>query len=763
MIGIVIVSHSARLAEGVCELAEQIAQGKVRLASAGGTSDPENPIGTDAFRVLAAIESVYSEDGVLVLTDLGSAILSAETALEFLDAARRTAVRLHDAPLVEGAVAAAAQAAAGASITEIVQARVAPPVVAGDEVHATLRNPLGLHARPAARIARMVRQYHAQVTLSNASASRGPVDAASLDGILSLAALQGHSLTIRAEGPDARQALTDIRAFIETGCGEAVSGIGAAAGIAIGPLTQLRPPELPAAVALAASDSATEERRLRDAIAAAQEKTRSLHTWALSHAGVSEAGIFDAQLLLLEDPELASAAAHLIREEERTAESAWQTAVGQLRASAADVRDIASRVLRRLAGADAATFTLDQPSIVAAADVTPSEVTALDPGRVLALCLAMGAANAHGVILARSMGIPVVAGLGDGILSVPDGTTVAVDAEKGTIWISPGESHTRDLEERRRAWLASRSAAQAGKQAPAATRDRRRIRVFANISSVEEAARAVECGAEGIGVVRTEFLFLNRRYAPDEEEQTAAYRCIAEALDGRPLIVRTLDIGGDKRVPYIEIGEEANPFLGWRGIRLTLDRRDLLSAQVRAIFHAGGSILLPMVSSLDEVREAKAVIEQAGCGNARVGVMIETPAAVAIAADLAREAAFFSIGANDLVQYTMAADRTNPRVSRIADPLQPAVLRLLQQTVDAGREAGIDVALCGELAADPLATPLLLGMGIGELSVSAPLIPDLKQAIAQWTLDEARLLAQEALSLSSARAVRLLLEQRRTI
>ena len=272
----------------------------------------------------------------------------------------------------------------------------------------------------------------------------------------------------------------------------------------------------------------------------------------------------------------------------------------------------------------------------------------------------------------------------------------------------------------------------------------------------------MERGAEGVGVVRTEFLFVNREQPPNEEEQTTAYRRIAEALGGRPLTIRTLDIGGDKRVPYIRMEEEANPFLGWRGIRLTLDRRSLLLEQVRAIVRAGGDVLLPMVSSLDELRRAKAVIAEAGGGAARVGVMIETPAAVAIAPMLAREAAFFSIGTNDLVQYVMAADRTNPRVAQIADPFQPAVLRLLMQTAAAGRAAGIEVALCGELAADLLATPLLIGLGIDEFSVSAPFIPDLKQGIARWSRVEARQIAERALQLESAGAVRDFLGSRRS-
>jgi phosphocarrier protein FPr len=375
------------------------------------------------------------------------------------------------------------------------------------------------------------------------------------------------------------------------------------------------------------------------------------------------------------------------------------------------------------------------------------------------------------VILARAMGIPVVAGLGPGISALADGTIVAVDGEQGTLWISPDAGQVQALEGRRQSWLAARRAAELERHKPAATRDGRRIRVLANISGVAEAAQALACGAEGVGVLRTEFLFLGRAAAPGEEEQVAAYRAIAEALGGRQLNIRALDIGGDKTLPYVEIGEEANPFLGWRGIRVMLSRRDLFRTQLRAILRAGATqaveLLLPMITSLDELRETKAMVGEAEAElereglpfrrNIGIGVMIEVPAAVAVADRLAREASFFSIGSNDLIQYVMAADRTNSRVAPIADPFQPAVLRMIRQTIEAGRGGGIGVALCGELAGDPLAAPLLLGLGLEEFSVSAPLIPELKRAISCWSAPEAEGVAQEALAMDSSQSVRRLL------
>jgi phosphocarrier protein FPr len=800
MIGLVVVSHSAKLAEGVCDLARQVGQGRVRIAAAGGTADPENPIGTDAFQVLQAIESVYSDDGVLVLMDLGSAVLSAETALELLGEEKSSRVELCAGPLVEGAVAAAVLAGAGAGIAEIAQeaqnalaGKVAlrqPPegqTSGSEEALVTLTNRLGLHARPAAQIVRLARRYRAQVTIDNVAAN-------SINGILSLGAREGHQLRICAQGAEAREALAALVEFIESGCGELApaepvvqaGGIAASAAIAIGQLVKLRPAVMEIAPR-AIGNPEVERQRLMAAVHGAEEETRALYEWSKAHIGADEAGIFDAQSLFLEDPELLGGVSRMLLEDRVGAESAWQAETTKiadrlatledpyLRARAADVADVAARVMRRLTGQASAARVLREPAVLSAHDLTPSEVKDFDPAMVLGLCLEAGSASAHSVILARAMGIPVVAGLGPGISALADGTVVAVDGEQGTVWISPDAGQVEALEGRRREWLAARRAAELERHRPAATRDGRRIRVFANISGVAEAAEAVACGAEGVGVLRTEFLFLGRAAAPGEEEQVAAYRAIAESLGGRPLTVRTLDIGGDKRLPYVEIGEEANPFLGWRGIRVMLSRRDLFRTQLRAILRVGAAqpveLLLPMIASLDELRETKALVGEAEAElereglpfrkSIRIGVMIEVPAAVAIADRLAREASFFSIGSNDLIQYAMAADRTNSRVAPMADPFQPAVLRMIRQTIEAGRAAGIDVALCGELAADPVATPLLLGLGLEEFSVSAPLIPELKRAISSWSAPEAEGVAREALAMDSCESVRRLLLLRR--
>jgi phosphoenolpyruvate-protein phosphotransferase len=607
---------------------------------------------------------------------------------------------------------------------------------------------------------------------------------------------------LRAEGSQAREAIAELAGFLASGCGDTedadapqptptpvnataddgISGIGASAGIAIGPLVRFRA-VVTDVLQRPAGDPESEWRTLQSALEAARNETRTLYDWARKHTSENEAGIFDAQSLLLEDPELIEQARRLVFEDGRDAASAWHSAAGALTgrlaaiddpylsARAADLSDVAARVLERITGTTGATISLSHPAIVAAHDLTPSQVEKLDPALVLGLCLETGAANAHSSILARARGIPAVVGLGLTLSTIAEGTIVAIDGERGKLWVSPGEDARHSLEERRRACLTARQTLQADRKAPATTRDGRHITVLANLSSEAQVIEALDQGAEGVGVLRTEFLFLDRKTAPDEAEQFACYRNIAEALGDRPLVIRTLDIGGDKNVPYVDIGAESNPFLGWRGIRVTLGRRDLFETQLRAILRAGRGraveILLPMISTLAELIEAKAIIGSVEDALQRegvafqakmpVGVMIEVPAAAVIADRLAPEVSRLSIGTNDLVQYLMAADRTNSRVARIADHFQPAVLRVIRDMVNVGRSAGIGVDVCGEMAADPLAAPLLLGLGVEELSMSSPLIPEMKRVIARWTMPAAEALAREALQAQSSESVRQLL------
>ena len=822
MVGIVIVAHSARLAEGVRELADQMVQGRVPLAAAGGVDDPQNPFGTDAMQVLQAIQSVYSDDGVVVLMDLGSALLSAEMALEFLPEEQRAKVHLCEAPLVEGAIAAVVQAAANGDVEQVMaEARgalaakaaqlqtVAPEVTPTvptilpaptREIRLTVRNRLGLHARPAAQFVATAARFRAEVTVCNVTRGTGPVSAKSINQVATLGVRQGHEIAIAAQGPDAEEALAALQALVEANFGEAeaalearvepepvivrpaegqLAGIPASPGIAIGPAALYQPAPLEV-TERHVDDPQAEWQRLQTVIQTARREIQALRMRAAAQAGEYEAAIFDAHLLFLEDPALIDAARQRIFERRLNAEAAWQAVVNEmvaayqalddpyLRARAADVADVGQRVLRLLTGSALVSFELSQPAILVAADLTPSDTAQLDATKVLGICTALGGATSHSAILARALGIPAVVGVGPDVLRLEDGTPLALDGESGQVWVEPSPSQLAELQARRDAWLAAREAVRAAGQRPAITRDGRRVEVVANIRGIADARVALEYGAEGVGLLRTEFLYLDRMDAPSEEEQLAAYKAIAEVLGTRPLIIRTLDVGGDKPLPYLDPGQEANPFLGWRGIRLCLDQPAILETQLRAILRASPGhqikVMFPMVASVAEVRAAREILAevQAELRKAgvpfdeamEVGIMVEVPSAVAIADQLAAEVDFFSIGTNDLGQYVMAADRTNAKVAPLADAFHPAVLRMVRQTIQAAHAAGIWVGLCGELAGDPLAAPILLGLGLDEFSMNPPAIPAVKQAIARLTVAEAEAIAEAVLELDSAEAVR---------
>jgi phosphocarrier protein FPr len=855
VIGIVIVSHSRRLAEGVRELALQMVQGHVPIALAAGIDDPANPLGTDAMQVYEAIASVYSDDGVLVLMDLGSALMSAEMALEFLPSEQQQHIHLCAAPLVEGAIAAVVAASSNSDIqrviTEVQGALVAKATQLGladchlssviseepmindkghtSQISLTVSNRFGLHARPAAQFVSCAARFQSQIKVRNITKGSDFVRADSINQVGMLGVRQGDEIVITATGPDAEEALAALQTLVTTNFGEnntpppsplipnarcfmpgeestalapplgeqgprvphfptSIQGIPASPGVAIAPCFRYRKIPITWDPTTSIEDiphyhvdnTRQEWQRLQSALRTAQQEIQTLLSHSSIQIGDAEAAIFDAHLLFLADPTLLEAAQQRIFTQHLNAEAVWQGVINEvasnyrrlddpyLQERIADVVDVGQRVLRVLSGTPMTIVDVSQPAILVAADLTPSDTASLDPTRVLGICITAGSATSHTAILARSLGIPAIVGLPPEILQLTDGTQLAIDGETGRVWVEPEPETLVALQTKRDAHHVTQQQAITIAHQPGMTRDRHQINVFANVSSINDTQQAVNFGAEGVGLLRTEFLYLNRTTAPTEEQQLEVYQAIAQILDHRPLIIRTLDVGGDKSIPYLGVGLESNPFLGWRGIRFCLDRPLVLKTQLRAILRASFrhqiKIMFPMIATVAEIQAAKAILaevqgelRQAGIPfdeAIQIGIMVEVPSAVTIANQLAREVDFFSIGTNDLSQYVMAADRTNPKVANLADALHPAVLRMIQQTVEAAHAAGIWVGLCGEIAADPLAAPILLGLGLDEVSLNPQAIPAFKGAIAQLTMPQAQAIATAALQQDSVAKVR---------
>ncbi|MBW4671444.1 MAG: phosphoenolpyruvate--protein phosphotransferase [Cyanomargarita calcarea GSE-NOS-MK-12-04C] len=817
MVGIVIVSHSKQLALGIQELAMQMVQGRISLAVAAGIDDPENPLGTDPIQVHQAIANVYSDDGVLVLMDLGSAVMSAEMAVEFLDPEQREKVHLLEAPLVEGAIAAVVAAACGSNIEQVIaEARGALAAKASQlgivssqwlvvsneesrtnsgeniqEIRLNIRNHLGLHARPAAQFVACAARFQSQIKVRNLTRNTEAVRADSINKVLTLGVSQGHELMITATGTDASQAIAAFQALVENNFGEHTSGsishsslqgIPASGGVAIAPVFLYRP--APHEVLRSdVNDVDTELQLLENAIQAARQEIQLLLSQASTQIGDSEAAIFDAHLLFLEDPTLLEAVHQRILQQHLNVEVAWSSVVEELanqyrtlddsylQARAADVVDVGQRVLRLLLGHETNKLNFSRPGILVTTDLSPSDTVQLDRSKVLGICTTYGSATSHSAIIARSLGIPAVLGVSEEVLHLADGTLMALDGESGEVWLEPETDILAALEVKRDARQTMQQQALFTANQPAITRDSQQITVVANIGGIADAQVAVNLGAEGVGLLRTEFLYLQKTTAPSEEEQYQVYQAIAQILDKRPLIIRTLDIGGDKSLPYLNLPSETNPFLGLRGIRFCLDRQDIFKTQLRAILRASVQrnikVMFPMIATVEEIQAAKAILAQVQAElqntgipfdeEMEVGMMIEVPSAVVLADKLAAEVDFFSIGTNDLSQYVMACDRTNPRVANLADALHPAVLRMIQTTVQAAHTAGIWVSLCGEVASDPLAAPILLGLGLDEVSLNPQAILAFKQAIARFTLAQAQAIATTALQQDSVVKVRELL------
>ncbi len=523
--------------------------------------------------------------------------------------------------------------------------------------------------------------------------------------------------------------------------------------------------------------------KLHLALEEAEKEIGVLYEKASERLGEEEAAIFKAHQMFLSDPTLLNQVEGAIRGGESAA-NAWMNAIEStastleslgdpvFSARAVDLRDVGRRVLRLMSGGGGSMPLPDEPSVIVASELTPSQTILLPKELVRGFCTVQGSRTSHVAILARGLGLPAVVGVPEGLPSeVRNGDVIVLDGEEGMVIVSPSEETLARYQDRAKELGEQLRKAKLAGSKPAVTPDGRHVEIGANLGGAgrEEALRALELGAEEIGLLRTEFLYMERHSPPDEEEQIKAYAQYVEVMDGRPIIFRTVDIGGDKPLPYLDLPEEMNPFLGKRGIRLSLANPNLFQTQLRAILRAGAGvsgikIMFPMVASLDEVIAAKARLEEARrsleadgqpyAENVEVGIMVEIPSAAILADVLAPEVDFFSIGTNDLSQYTMAADRTHPDVGKMADAFHPAVLRLIKQVVGAAHKADVWVGICGELAGDPQAAPVLLGLGVDELSMASTSIPSVKEKIRAWRYEDAKALAEKVLDMDSPDAVR---------
>ncbi len=859
-VGLVIVSHSAQLAAGVAELAGQMAQGATPIAPAGGAAD--DVLGTSAEKILAAVQAVDGPDGVLILLDLGSAVLSAEMALELLDDDQSGRIALTFAPLVEGAVAASIESSLGRSLAEVKAAaektaqreqlqmlkplssspedagatiplsEPAPQPASPDYLEAqfVLSNPTGLHARPASLFVQTAHRFHANIQ----ALGRGrQADATSIMSVLSLGVRQGDALTLRASGAEAKQALEAlgdlVRAnFYETPS-EAVTpaapsptkvtprqplpplttpssqdwqGVPISPGVALGSaflytasqpaLSSIERQNIPADQVL------LEQERLRRAVDTAVQELHALTSNVQQQIGPAEAAIFDAQALMLQDPALLDTALQLVQDQHLAATSALATTGEQqasvlealdnplLAARAVDVRDAVSRALQHLtdhARPQQSLDALDHPVILLARDLTPSDTSMLKPENVLGICTVQGGPTAHSAILARALGIPAMAGLSEAALTIiHPGDELGLDADRGLLYHRPVQEIRTELNKRLKKHQQQQAELKASvkqEQLPVEI-DGRHVSLLANIGSEAEAGAARKWGAEGVGLLRTEFLFAQAPTLPTEDEQRRRYVQIFQAFKGDrpatqigPIVVRTLDAGADKPMPALEsilgASVEPNPALGLRGIRISLAHRSLLEQQLTALILAAVDtgiqlhIMFPMIATVEELREARSVFTDVYAQlkqrpialpqHIPLGIMVEVPSAVTMAPELAEIADFFSIGANDLLQYTLACDRTNPATTYLYHPMQPAVLRFIGQVAAAGRHANKPVAVCGEIASDVRLAPVLVGLGVDELSMTPTAIPTVRAALVHRSAQELAELAQKVLHLRTVAEV----------
>jgi len=562
-----------------------------------------------------------------------------------------------------------------------------------------------------------------------------------------------------------------------------VKGIPASKGIAIGPVFSYQPSiKIPDHKRV--QNPQDELSRLNHAIQTVSKKLNEVYMEAITRVGNDAAEIFHAHLLMLQDPDLFETAKQKILNEHLNADAAFYDSADEyiqvlqtlpdeyLRQRAADVTDVVNQVINVLGGQQLSQNQISRPVIITAKDLTPSDTMKLDINLVLGFCTADGGTTSHTAILARALGLPAIVGIGQLLPDYSSETVAILDGDNGILIIEPDEQTLQKFQHLQQTRSGKAYQLEEASHLPALTRDNKKITVAANIGNSTDAEKAICKGAEGVGLLRTEFLFIEGNHIPDEEEMVKAYSSLFKYFGNDTVVIRTLDIGGDKEVPHLGLQKESNSFLGCRGIRFCFSHIDLFKFQLRAILQAGINtklcIMFPMIADISEVRRARAILNECMTElekekksfnqTPQIGIMIEVPAAAICADQLAKEVDFFSIGTNDLIQYTMAADRTNASLNYLASAFQPAVLRLLKSVIEKAHAQGIWVGMCGEMAGEPLAIPILLGLGLDEFSMNPPAIPEAKEIIRSWDSCQAAFLAEKAINCETPSEVRELVE-----
>ncbi len=689
---------------------------------------------------------------------------------------------------LNGAGAAVAEAEAGPTVTS--EAIILP-------------NPNGLHARPAAVLSSTARTFKSEVRLQLGDRF---ANARSVTSLLALETALGDKVVLVAKGPDAREAVDRLTPMIAEGLGDEgcipasalatmtespisapaprkdvdpnlITGVPASSGLAVGEVYQVRHVEIQVKEEGGSPDQ--ERRLLEDALEKAAGQLEALRAQLHGHKEQAKAAIFAAHSELLEDPDLIEIATSAIAKG-KSAAFAWKSAVkthaerlaslrNQLLAQRAnDLLDVGERVLEFLTGIKRKAPSYPANAVLIAEDLTPSDTASMERGKVMGFATVRGGATSHVAILARSLGIPALAGVEARAMELPNGTPVILDGSKGTLRLNPSQEEMKQLREAQIRHEAQRKEDLAHALEPATTSDGHHIEVAANIGGVKDAGQVHELGGDGVGLLRSEFLFMERASAPSEDEQFEEYKAIAQAIGKeRPLIIRTLDVGGDKPLAYLPIPKEDNPFLGERGIRVGLDRPEILRTQLRALLRASEFgklyVMFPMIATIAELRDAKAILQEEAASLGIVpmpcGIMVEIPSVAVMAEVFAEEADFFSIGTNDLTQYTLAMDRGHPKLAPKVDALNPGLLRLIAMTVEGARKHNRFTGVCGGIAGDAQAVPILVGLGVNELSVSLPSIPTIKAQVRRLSYADCQELAQRALKCRTGDEVRALLPE----